>query len=730
MQRKHIIILSIILISLLCLTLLIQPSLLLAQSANRVVVDNIETIETGDHVLLRIYFRLEGDGVGVETSVSEATIQLEDGTTYPASLKRPPYYMALVLDASGSMEPVFDSVQQAAVDLVNAAPPEVQFAVIEFDDNINLLQPYTNDHAQIINAINSVQPEDNGTCFYDVAYTAAQSLEQISQDTPNRGMVVFTDGKDEVQRGSSTLCSEYTSDELTEFAANRYQKLPIYTIGIAERENTLNSDVLDDLSAATGGIFINGTDAEINEQLPLILNDIGQHWLAEAKLTPNAGIQRGGLLLTLDNGSLPVPGPLLFQSSADYRVAKEAVEQAVHISNFRYESLTDSFIFDTSLVNVDNVGQLVAEALDEESNIQVNLALIPNPSPLQQVRLDTKNMLPNHRYQVEVVLRDRSGNLITGEDGLPVSDTYAFQYNPPRPFDLTIESIVIENEPARFNFESFKLEDDKAMLVVEYHTAGEGDMVALNGRLLNQTTNQRTETFTLETVAPGVAQSPIQAENGSYTLVVNALDESGDTLTTASHSFTTTSPDNAVMRSGKAVRSNPLLMFMFIFMGIAIAFLAWRFGHNLGFRTAYRSLPAGLNLFTQSQEDEAEVVVRQQAALTLVSSPDDSLTVINRWEINQFPFTIGREDCDISITKDRHVSRKHAQIISENNDYFIEDLASSNGTFINDTQIAAREPMPLRTDRGTRIQIGKTTSFIFSVEADVEPKTESAIENA
>ena len=116
------------------------------------------------------------------------------------------------------------------------------------------------------------------------------------------------------------------------------------------------------------------------------------------------------------------------------------------------------------------------------------------------------------------------------------------------------------------------------MLVVEFHTAAEVDMVALKGRLLNQTTNQRTETFTLETVAPGVAQSPIQTENGSYTLVVNALDESGDTLTTASHSFTTTSPDNAVMRSGKAVRSNPLLMFMFIFMGIAIAFLAWRFG--------------------------------------------------------------------------------------------------------------------------------------------------------
>ena len=367
---------------------------------------------------------------------------------------------------------------------------------------------------------------------------------------------------------------------------------------------------------------------------------------------------------------------------------------------------------------------MLAEALDEESNVQVERVLIQNPSPLQQIRLDAENMVAGRSYEVDVVLRNRNGNLITDEAGEPVSAQYQFRYNPPQPFDLAIDSIVIENEPARFNFETLKLEDDKAMLVVEYRTEGEGDAVVLNGRLLNQTTNQRTELFTLETVEPGMAQSPIQAENGSYTLVVNALDESGKTLTTASHSFTTTSPDNAVIRSGKAVRSNPLLMIMFIIMGVAIAFLAWQFGHKLGYTTAYKSLPAGLNLSAQSEEDEPEEEeTLQQAALTLVGSPDTQLAETNHWEIEHFPFTIGRDACDITITRDRHVSRKHAQITFENNDYFIEDLASSNGTFVNDTQIAAREPMPLRTDKGTRIQVGKTTSFIFNIETDNEPET-------
>lgn len=717
MQRKHLFILSIILLSLL------WPALLLAQNSDSVIVDDIETAEMSDHVLLRIFFTVTGEDLEGETAVSQAAVQLEDGSLYPATLEKSPYYVALVLDASGSMEPVFSEVQQAASELVNAAPEEVQFAVIEFDDNITLLQPYTRDRTQVINAINRIVPEDNSTCLYDVAYTAAQSLQQISQDTPNRAMVLFTDGEDEIQRGSGTKCSDYTDGELAALATTGQQKLPIYTIGIAEREQDINSDVLSQLSTATGGTFINATDEDFSDQLGKISSAISKHWVAEAEVMPSAGIQRGGLFVELANGRLPAPGALLFQSSTDYRVPEETAEQAIHISNFRYEELTDSFIFDTSLLNVDNATQLLAEVLDEESNIQVELALQQNPSPLQQIRLDAENMVASHRYKVAIELRDQRGNLITDADGQPVSDTYEFQYAPPQPFAIIIESVVIEDEPARFNFETLKLEDDQVNLVVTYHTTGEDEAMVLNGRLLNQATNQRTETFTLEPIEPGVAQSPIQDENGNYTLVVSAVDESGNLLNSDSHSFTTASPDNAVMRSGKAVQSNPLLLFTFIVLGIAIAFLGWRFGHQLGYRTAYKSIPAGLSLNTKTEEDEPEEESEiRLAILTLVGSPDESLTEITRWEINHFPYTIGREDCDITIQKDRHVSRKHAQINFENNDYFIEDLASSNGTFVNDTQIAPREPMPLRTDKGTRIQIGKTTSFIFSVETDDEPE--------
>lgn len=720
MQHKQFF--TLIIISLIAL---VWPTLLLAQTGSDVVVDGIETVETGDHVLLRIFFTLEGDELGGETAVSQApvpqaTIQLEDGTTYPAALEKPPYFISLVIDGSKSMEPVLAQVKQAAIDFVNAAPPEAQFSVISFDNHIELLQPYTSDHTQVIAAINRIQTIDTNTCFYDVAYTATQSLEQL-EPSANRALLLFTDGQGEAKPGSNNpTCRNYTTEGLLASTANRQETLPVYIIGIAETQKNVDEAVLSQLADAIDGSFIDGTATSFNTQLQAMGHEIGSHWVAEAVVTPAQGTQRGGLLLTLADGTLPPPGPFVFNSNADYRQAEDP-DPAIHISNFRYNKVTDSFSFDTSLTNLDSAAQMLAETLDAESNVQVDMTLIQNPAVLQQVRLNTTSMVAAGRYVVDVVVRDASGKLLTHEDGSPVSDSYEFTYNPPQPFKLTIDSVAIQDEPARFNFETLKLEDDEVRLLVEYHTSGENLMAQLNGRLLNQATNQRTELFTLEQLEPGLAQTAVQSDNGSYTLVVNALDEAGNVLTTDSHSFTATSPDNSVIRSGKAVRSNPLLLLLFAIICFAIGFLAWRFGHTLGYRTAYRHLPAGLNLSAKSAADEEEDAVEPlRATLTLADSPDKSLVDTTLWEIDHFPFIFGREECDITIKGDRHVSRKHAQITFENNDFFIEDLGSSNGTFVNDTQIAAREPMPLRTDKATRLQIGKTTRFLFKVQTDGE----------
>jgi hypothetical protein len=95
-----------------------------------------------------------------------------------------------------------------------------------------------------------------------------------------------------------------------------------------------------------------------------------------------------------------------------------------------------------------------------------------------------------------------------------------------------------------------------------------------------------------------------------------------------------------------------------------------------------------------------------------------TLTSLNREDLPiEGKLLFGRgSDCDVRL-KDPEVSRKHAIVYVRNNELYVQDEGSANGTFVNETRI----------DRATRLSAGDTLRMgntIYTVEVtDIEDAT-------
>ena len=87
--------------------------------------------------------------------------------------------------------------------------------------------------------------------------------------------------------------------------------------------------------------------------------------------------------------------------------------------------------------------------------------------------------------------------------------------------------------------------------------------------------------------------------------------------------------------------------------------------------------------------------------------------------------TMGRDSTNDIVVEQPVVSRKHARIYYDEQGYWIQDMGSQNGTYVNRRRVE-EQPMPLRN--GARIQLGSSatgTVWEFSEGQGAEPELES-----
>ena len=68
------------------------------------------------------------------------------------------------------------------------------------------------------------------------------------------------------------------------------------------------------------------------------------------------------------------------------------------------------------------------------------------------------------------------------------------------------------------------------------------------------------------------------------------------------------------------------------------------------------------------------------------------------------PITIGRADDSTLVLTDDYVSTRHARLVPRDDQWVLEDLGSTNGTYLGRARVSDPVPVPL----GAQIRVGKT----------------------
>ena len=190
-----------------------------------------------------------------------------------------PVSMGIVLDLSGSMRGKIEQVNRAALAFLHAGNAGDDFFLIGFNDDVELLQDYTDDIDEISDALENTVVAGK-THLYDAIYLGVEKAQ--SGVKPKKALVVITDGNDETSYFTlKELIAKIQESDVQVFCVGLLEEPPKKSIfgRWANSEAKKYHDVLVNISEETGGnaFFPRGT-VEIHAIVKEIARDLrGQY---------------------------------------------------------------------------------------------------------------------------------------------------------------------------------------------------------------------------------------------------------------------------------------------------------------------------------------------------------------------------------------------------------------------------------------------------------------------
>jgi Ca-activated chloride channel family protein len=237
-------------------------AILFAAAAATALAAQGQRIRSGVELVSLNVTATDGQGKFVTDLTEEEFEVYEDGAKQKLtffSKTQQPISLALLLDTSASMDERMGIAQEAAIGFARQLHKEDQAEVIDFDSQVRVLSPFTNDAAALEKAIRATTP-NGSTSLYNALYIALKELKKVraasTSDIRRQAIVLLSDGDD-----TSSLIE---FDQVLDLA--KRSEVVIYAIGlrqgeIARREFKEAEFVLKQLATETGGRAYFPTDA-------------------------------------------------------------------------------------------------------------------------------------------------------------------------------------------------------------------------------------------------------------------------------------------------------------------------------------------------------------------------------------------------------------------------------------------------------------------------------------
>ncbi len=134
-----------------------------------------------------------------------------------------PFHLVLLLDVSASTGGFIRLIREAAIKFSEQLEPQDRIAVITFDSETDMIQPFTNNRDEVKTAARQIHSKGS-TAFYDAALKALDTFRGIEG---RKALVIFSDGADN-QLAEPTKGSKATFDQLRQVV--REKDCLIYTV--------------------------------------------------------------------------------------------------------------------------------------------------------------------------------------------------------------------------------------------------------------------------------------------------------------------------------------------------------------------------------------------------------------------------------------------------------------------------------------------------------------------